>query len=160
MKMAITMHEIENLSAEDLKARRAEILESLKQHTAEELAGRYLQARTDAKLRDEKLALQGEEIKQTNTLLQSANARADALGGELDKAKLECAAVQRQYEAIVPERQALKDQLVLQDKRLARIKNEALRGNRAMTSAVQGLTEAINAQRIEDLAAEPAVGTS
>ncbi len=54
----MTIHEIENLSHADLKAQRVVLLKLLKAVAPEEVAARYLQARTDAKLRDEKLAEQ------------------------------------------------------------------------------------------------------
>lgn len=76
----MTLTEIENLSFADLKARRDELLASLKDADRAELTARYLQARTDAKQRDEKLAEQG----QTITALQAG---VEALTRE--KAKLE-----------------------------------------------------------------------
>ena len=83
------LHEIENLTAAELKARRDELAKAIVEgiytpppglaekqladelakalvdgkHTAVQLAARYVQARTDAKLRDELLAEQGATIK-------------------------------------------------------------------------------------------------
>ena len=56
------IHEIENLSFAELKAHKPDLLEALKATPHEELAARYLQARTDAKLRDEKLAEQAKTL--------------------------------------------------------------------------------------------------
>lgn len=55
--------EIEGLSFAELKNRREELLGFLEKDAAEVLARRYLKARTDAKQRDEKLAVQGRVIK-------------------------------------------------------------------------------------------------
>lgn len=54
--------DIENLSAAELKAQKAELLEAAKATPVDDLAARYLQARTDAKQRDEKLAEQAETL--------------------------------------------------------------------------------------------------
>jgi hypothetical protein len=54
--------EIENQTFAELKANRAKNLELLKSADHDELAARYLQARQDAKMRDEKLAEQGKLI--------------------------------------------------------------------------------------------------
>lgn len=58
----MTLHEIENMSFADLKENRVALIESMKLLSAKELAERYLQARTDAKQRDEKLSEQGRTI--------------------------------------------------------------------------------------------------
>lgn len=64
----MNLSEIENLSAADLKAKRAELSAALKAEPPDDLAERYVQARTDAKLRDDKLGEQGKTI----SLLQAA----------------------------------------------------------------------------------------
>lgn len=56
------IHEIENMSLADLTAKRPELLEGLKALAGEELAERYLQARTDATNRDALLFDQGKTI--------------------------------------------------------------------------------------------------
>jgi hypothetical protein len=58
----MNIHEIENLSAAELKAKRAELIEAAKAVPIGELAERYVKARTDATIRDEKLAEQGGTI--------------------------------------------------------------------------------------------------
>ncbi len=55
-------HTIENLSHAELKANRADLIAQAKEADQHELASRYVQARTDAKHRDEKLAEQGRSI--------------------------------------------------------------------------------------------------
>lgn len=58
----MTTAEVENLSHADLKARKDELATALEKVPAAELAARYVQARTDAKFRDEKLAEQGQTL--------------------------------------------------------------------------------------------------
>ncbi len=69
------IHEIENLSAEVIKANQAELIESAKKVDSGDLAERYVQARLDSKRRDEKLAEQGVTIKllQDGTTLSLEN---------------------------------------------------------------------------------------
>ncbi len=50
---------IENLNFAELKARRADLVSQAKEVGVNELATRYVQARTDAKQRDERMAEQG-----------------------------------------------------------------------------------------------------
>lgn len=54
--------EIENLSLSELKSQRDELIERAKKSDVGELAARYVKARTDAAMRDEKLAEQGKTI--------------------------------------------------------------------------------------------------
>lgn len=68
--------EIENLSAADLKSRRDELVEAAKAAEQGELAARYVKARTDAKLRDEKLAEQARTLDALSTGLESAKVQA------------------------------------------------------------------------------------
>lgn len=68
------LHEIENLSATEIKEQRAQLIEDAKAAPVDQLASRYMQARLDAKTRDEKLAEQGKTI----TLLQQALEKASA----------------------------------------------------------------------------------
>lgn len=57
------LHQIENMSFAELKEHKEALLAELKANPpGEALAARYLQARTDAKMRDEKLAEQGQKI--------------------------------------------------------------------------------------------------
>lgn len=58
----MTIYEIENLSFQELKSRRTELLEALKDAPNAELAERFLRARTDAKQRDIRAHAMGEEI--------------------------------------------------------------------------------------------------
>lgn len=69
----MTLTEIMNLSAAELKERRSELVESMVTHEIPDLSGRLVQTLIDAKTRDEKLAEQGKTI----TLLQSALEKAN-----------------------------------------------------------------------------------
>lgn len=52
--------EVENMTLEDLKAQRNALPDEVRE--CEDLAERYIQARLDAKQRDQRMAEQGEEI--------------------------------------------------------------------------------------------------
>lgn len=56
------LHDIENLPFAELKARRVELVKVAIVTEVDELAARYVQARTDAKGRDEKLAEQAKTL--------------------------------------------------------------------------------------------------
>jgi chromosome segregation ATPase len=58
----MNLAEIENLSFVELKAKREEFIAEAAKATQADLAARYVQARTDAKHRDEKLAEQATTI--------------------------------------------------------------------------------------------------
>lgn len=71
----MTLNDIENATAADIKANRVELVEQAKSATVDELAMRYVQARLDAKMRDEKLAEQGATITSLNEAIASARDR-------------------------------------------------------------------------------------
>lgn len=73
------LHEIENLSAAELKERRAELTEVAQAAPPDVLASRFIQARRDAKLRDEKLAEQGATITNLNAAIERLTADYEAL---------------------------------------------------------------------------------
>lgn len=58
------LNEIENMTFAEIKARREELEALAAMVPVRDLAARYVQARADAKHRDEKLAAQGELITQ------------------------------------------------------------------------------------------------
>lgn len=60
--MTTTLTDIENLTPGELKTRRAELVAAAQQQPAAELAERYVKARLDASLRDERLGEQGRII--------------------------------------------------------------------------------------------------
>lgn len=81
------IHDIENLSAAELKSRRHELKAGLASASHDELAGRYLQARTDASMRDEKLAEQGRTITTLNDAADAADGRITVLESEVSTLK-------------------------------------------------------------------------
>ena len=83
----MTLHEIENLSFAELKAQRTDLVESLKETDAGALAARYVQARMDAKQRDEKLAEQGKTIALLQASLEKAAGEQQALLQQLKQQK-------------------------------------------------------------------------
>ena len=84
--------EIENLSHAELKAQREAIIEAAGGAEKAELASRYVQARTDAKLRDEKLAEQGKTI-------DALTGGHDALLGQLSHREQEVKELTQKLEA-------------------------------------------------------------
>lgn len=78
------LNEIVNLTAAELKVKRQELMDSIEPDKV--LAARFLQALTDAKLRDEKLAEQGITISNLNTALARTNSKIVELEAALTKA--------------------------------------------------------------------------
>lgn len=81
----MTLVEIENLTAAELKSRKAELIEQAKKAKVDELAARYVQARTDATIRDEKLHEQGVTITSLNEALLSEKNLSASLRSEISK---------------------------------------------------------------------------
>lgn len=151
--------DVENLSAADLKEQRAVVVDSLEAEPAE-LKARYVQARLDAKQRDEKMAEQGKTI----TLLQdsleretaarlSAEKRVFDVGQELQRmasshnAQAEQWTLARQnLEGEIGQLKA--DALALQD-RCDRLKLQCCRNADAINTAAGALNKAIASQQIE-----------
>ena len=88
------IHEVENMSADELKARQAEIVKALDGNT--ELAVRYAQARLDASLRDVMLAEQAKT-------LEALQIGLDAAKEQIEAAKAETVAVRQQLNADIDE---------------------------------------------------------
>ena len=89
----MTLADIENMTFADLKAKRAEAIDAAKKSNAADVAERYVQARADAKQRDETLASQGATITALNQGLAAATEKVNALGGQVKElaAQLEAA---------------------------------------------------------------------
>ena len=81
----MTLIEICNLSAAELKERRAELADAAKGIDPAELAARFVQSLTDAKARDEKLAEQGKTIQLLQSGLEAEAGKVRALGAELQR---------------------------------------------------------------------------
>lgn len=96
----MTIIDVENMTAAELKEKRAEIALLLSDQCrgnagvahSHDLSQRYVQARMDAKVRDEKLAEQGKTISALQDGTQAAKERVVMLQTELEKAKKEAAA--------------------------------------------------------------------
>lgn len=88
----MSLANIENMPAAELKANRESLVAESAKEPVEQLAARYVQARTDAALRDEKLSEQGRTI----TLLQESLTEAKAL---LQKREAEIRETERQLQA-------------------------------------------------------------
>lgn len=83
----MNLHEIENMTAAELKADKSELIELAKAEPVADLAARYVQARTDAKIRDEAMAVQGTTITQLGAALESLTKERDGLKTELAQEK-------------------------------------------------------------------------
>lgn len=67
----MTLIDIENMPFADLKAKRAELIEAASLADIRDVAVRFVDARTDAKQRDEKLSEQGRTITALNDALDA-----------------------------------------------------------------------------------------
>lgn len=155
----MTIIEIENLTFDELKAQRGQLAAELKDLPADELAARYIQARTDAKQRDEKLAEQGQTIKTLNASVArmmhdsgAAEAAATALTRlhkanslEVSKQHSSLRAATKELGCQLAESQA---EVATQTARAERLKTEALRNHSAITSAAKLLNDAISSQNV------------
>ncbi len=79
------IHDIENLPVDELQSRRTELVESLRASPPDDLVPRYLQARIDAKVRDDKLADQAKTLDALRCGLEAGEAQYASLkvDGEL-----------------------------------------------------------------------------
>lgn len=75
----MTIHDIMNMTAADLKASHATVRETLVTETTRSLANRLFTTLVDAKMRDEKLAEQGKTIAGLNAGYQSLLEQLDAV---------------------------------------------------------------------------------
>lgn len=83
----MTLADIENMPLADLKAKRDELAKSLGDEIhPTEIAARYVQARADAKARDEKLAEQAGTLAALTQGLNAATEKADGLAAKLAEA--------------------------------------------------------------------------
>lgn len=79
----MTLNEIENLSAADLKARRDELVAEAGKAPVKELAAQYVRARTDAKHRDEALADQAATIRALQDGMGAMQGKVASLEGQV-----------------------------------------------------------------------------
>lgn len=167
MKLA----DVENLSAAELKEQRAAIVESLEADAAE-LKARYVQARLDAKQRDEKLAEQGktitllqESLESTKAALESEVSKCNAIGGELQRVcdnhnhqasqwSAELRQLKEQFERQELEwavdKAKLQGELKIAKDRGDRLYLQAIRNANAINTAAKLLNDALAAQQIDN----------
>lgn len=69
----MTLVEIENLPHDELKAKRLELIDAAAKGDVKELATRFVDARTDAKLRDIRMGEQGETITKHEATIATLN---------------------------------------------------------------------------------------
>lgn len=91
----MNLTDIENMTHAQLKERHAELVAEAAKQPADALAARYVQARTDAKQRDEKLAEQGKTITLLQQSLDKAAAELESSDSELAKAQGQLAEQER-----------------------------------------------------------------
>lgn len=157
----MTITDIENLSAAELKERREELAAAIAGSPSEELASRYVQARMDAKLRDDKLSEQGTTItaltesvslgqREIARLQEQSDTQGKQIGkllAEIDSAAAAHVQASQQHEAQVAE---LQQKLASETARANRLKNQANRHQSAVSGAAKLLNDAIAAQQIEN----------
>lgn len=78
--------EIENLTHAELKSQKADLVAKAAEADKSELASRYVQARTDAAMRDEKLAEQARTLANLNDSLDAAQAKIAGMQTQLNEA--------------------------------------------------------------------------
>lgn len=141
--------EIENLSFAELKAKRAELVEAAKTVPPEQLAERYVQARMDAKQRDEKLAEQGRTIALFQDSLAAVQKEVQAAQAEVAKWVAREPAVQEQVRGLAEEKEELRGLLRTTREQAIRLKTEALRNHAAVAQAAKLLNDALAAQAVD-----------
>lgn len=154
----MSIQEIENLSFAELKQRSTELAESLSAALLDSrdidqvamLAARYVQARTDAKQRDETLAEQGTTISNLNNALVAAEEKSRRLEESLNSSN-NCATKRaEELDQACEQIKELTAQLRDQDLRCKRLKYEATRKNEALYGAANLINNAIAAQQVDD----------
>ena len=151
----ITIQDVENLGYVELKGRRAALAEAVTKMPPGEVAERYVQARTDAKQRDEKLAEQGTTIAQ----LQEGYARQRqdlvAATTQLNEATAALRALKEKYDediaALRTQLEETAEKLRSETARADRLKEEAVNATTALTKAEQNIKEAVAKARIADV---------
>ena len=135
----MTIQDIENLTFAELKASGKKIVDEL---GGNELAARYVQARTDAKQRDEKLAEQGQTIANLNAALAASRA-------ELANVKAVLSAAQDSNVSLGERVQELHALGTDAAARADRLKAEAERNFKALSTAEKALKDAMAARELD-----------
>lgn len=148
------IHKIENLSFEELKTRKAELLETLKAASGGDLAVRYLQARTDAKQRDEKLAEQGKTIAHLDELLATVKQQGEEFRAKLTLANDSLKTVRESARQTTLADKTAMGEIVASLKTTAaradRLKVEAIRYHSAVADAAKLLNDALASTAVDN----------
>jgi len=167
----MTLPDIENLTFAELKARRDELIAEAAKQPVNELAGRYVKARTDAKMRDESLgeqagiikalqdgsgALQEKNLRLGDQLL-AESARADANSAFVVEANVLINRLQAEHAQKLGEQVSRAAEFAAEaeakiaalEARCGRLKGAATRNQAALTGAATMLNAAISSNAIE-----------
>jgi len=145
----MSLVEIENLSHADLKAQRDTLISAAAKAPAVELAARYVQARTDAKARDEKLAEQGATITALTVGNAAMQAKTSELQAAMANADREIAFGQKCLGEAQQALNAKEKELASETARANRLKAEAARNFSALSTAEKALKDAMAARELE-----------
>lgn len=157
----MSIHEIENKTFADLKAERESLVEAAKSLPVDDLAARYVQARTDAKQRDEKLAEQAKTIEALRDGLAAMKERAEAETTKLaesvktlDSVESQVDQKDRDYRATCGEFEskamAAAGQISELTRRCERLKVQAEKYNAAISGVHRLTTDAVNARTLTE----------
>jgi hypothetical protein len=105
----LKLAQIENMPHADLKANKDDLIEAAKLEGADALASRYVQSRTDAKLRDERMAEMGAEITELQATLAASEKAGEALAAKLADAESQITKLAGEKLALEAELAALKE---------------------------------------------------
>ena len=152
-KGCMKIQDIENMTAADLKAKRTELVKALGDAgsgvSVPELAARYVQARMDAKMRDEKLAEQGLTITNLNALLEVERAATKAALAKWEQTDMALGVRTVEKDQAWEEIGKLKETLAAHIDRGNRLKAEAERNFKALSTAEKGLKDALAARELD-----------
>lgn len=136
----MSIHDIENMTFAELKAQRAELVKEAETLDRKDVAARYIQARTDATQRDEKLAEQARILESLQTGLEASKQQAEAFEKKLTE---DVGAMKAEAAAYV---EAKKSELDLRDQEL-----EDMRTSRARLEAAVEKRQNEDLRRYTDL---------
>lgn len=122
------LQEIENATAEQLKERKAEFVERAQESGSAELATRFINARLDAKVRDQRLAEQAEQLAALQTAVQNSNQANSDMRKQLEGAAQLGKTFEEFREQVSKQVAALQEKLKAAEERAA--KAEALASSR------------------------------
>ena len=146
----MTLEQIENMSVAELKATRTELIEAARGLPPEDVAARYVQARTDAKARDETLAKQGRTITALQDGAAAAKQQVESLRADLNRQGQLLAVANEESTALRNLCDEQGEHLCTERARADRLKAVALRNHRAVSQAAKLLNEALADNAIDN----------